>query len=90
MAPDDLKQKVVRHVRSNTAPISRRVASLRWSLFGHVLWLDDEVLAKKAMALYCSQEKGKRGTQTEDDFASHVMGRSKESIRERTQLEGVQ
>ena len=42
-------------------PLSTKIARLRWSLFGHILRLNDEVPAKKAMFLYCKQEKGKRG-----------------------------
>lgn len=36
-------------------PLSVKVARLRWSLFGHILRLDDEVPARKAMKLYCEQ-----------------------------------
>ena len=41
--------------------MSRTVAERRWSLFGHILRLEDEVPAKKVMTLYCNQGKGKRG-----------------------------
>ena len=41
--------------------LSRKVAERRWSLFGHIMRLNDEVPAKKAMTLYCNQTKGKRG-----------------------------
>jgi hypothetical protein len=36
------------------------------------------------------QPRKREKRETKDDFASRVMGRSKESIKERTQLEGVQ
>ena len=42
-------------------PLSLHAARLRWSLFGHILRLDPEVPAKKAMMYYCSQKHGPRG-----------------------------
>ena len=30
-------------------------------MFGHILRLEEDVPAKKAMAIYCNQQKGKRG-----------------------------
>ena len=42
-------------------PLSAKVGRLRWSLFGHVLRLDEEAPARKAMRLYCDQGKGKQG-----------------------------
>ena len=42
-------------------PLSTKIARLRWSLFGHILRLNEEVPARKVMKLYCDQENGKRG-----------------------------
>ena len=41
--------------------LSVKVGRQRWSLFGHVLRLDEEAPARKAMGLYCDQGKGKQG-----------------------------
>lgn len=59
--PQTISNKKLYNMCGIEEPISVRVGRLRWSLFGHILRLDDEVPAKKAMKLYFEQGKGDRG-----------------------------
>ena len=59
--PNKISNKKLYDVCDVGETLSWRAISLRWSLFGHILRLDEEVPARKAMTLYCNHAKGSRG-----------------------------
>ena len=51
--PDRMKNDEVYKIAEET-PISLQITKSRWKLFGHILRLDEETPAKKAMRYYFS------------------------------------